>query len=258
MNNKVLIALPAKDEERKLGPVLDQIRQYFPGTDILIVDDGSTDRTSEVARSHGAKVLRHERNYGYARALQSAREYALGHGFDFLVLCDADGQHEPQDIGRITEALATMGADYVIASRVLGSAPHGDPFIHKYGRRLYSLAVSLLFYHRFRTRITDSSSGFKGWNRRTMNVLSEIYTGTAKKLHDGRINDLEELFIMARRKYTVTEVPGRFYKRADDISRIYGNYGLSGGAVRVKDLLYILSWPILFFRTVLRNIWSAR
>jgi len=258
MNNKVLIALPAKDEEKKLGPVLDQIHRNFPGTDILIVDDGSTDRTSEVGGSHGALVLRHDRNYGYARALQSAREFALERGYDHLVLCDADGQHEPQDIGRIIEALTVAGADYVIASRVLGSAPHGDSFIHKYGRRAYSLAVSLLFYHRFRTRITDSSSGFKGWNRRTMTVLSEIYTGADKKLHDGRINDLEELFIMARRKYTVTEVPGRFYKRADDISRIYGNYGLSGGTVRIKDLIYILSWPILFFRTVFRNIWSAR
>jgi glycosyltransferase involved in cell wall biosynthesis len=258
MNSKILISLPAKDEEQKLGPVLDQIRRYFPETDILIVDDGSTDRTAEVGRSHGAEVLRHDRNYGYARALQSAREFALGHGFDYLVLCDADGQHEPQDIGRIIEALTAGGADYVIASRVLGSAPHGDSFIHKYGRRVYSFAVSLMFRHRFRTRITDSSSGFKGWNRRTMTVLSEIYRATDRKLHDGRINDLEELFIMARRKYTVVEVPGRFYKRADDVSRIYGDYGLSGGAVRIRDLAYILSWPVLFFRTVARNIWSAR
>jgi glycosyltransferase involved in cell wall biosynthesis len=258
MNKKVLIALPAKDEERKLGPVLDAIRESFPGTDILIVDDGSTDRTSEVGRAHGADVLRHDRNRGYAPALQSAREYALGRDYDYLVLCDADGQHEPRDIGRIIEALTDAGADYVIASRVLGSAPHGDPFLHKYGRRLYSLVVSLLFYHRFRTRITDSSSGFKGWNRRTMTVLSEIYKGTDRKLHDGRINDLEELFIMARRKYTVMEVPGRFYKRADDVSRIYGNYGLSGGAVRIKDLIYVLSWPVLFFRVVLRNVWSGR
>jgi glycosyltransferase involved in cell wall biosynthesis len=252
MNNKVLIALPAKDEEKKLGPVLDQIRGYFPGTDILIVDDGSTDRTAEVGRSHGAQVLRHDRNYGYARALQSAREFALGNGYAFLVLCDADGQHEPQDIGRIIEALKS-GPDYVIASRVLGSASHGDPFLHKYGRRLYSFVVSLLFYHKFRTRITDSSSGFKGWNRRVMVILSDIYKMTTK-LHDGRINDLEELYIMAKKGFQVVEVPGRFYKRADDVSRIYGDYGLSGGSVRIKDFVYVLSWPVLFFRTLLRNI----
>ena len=86
-----------------------------------------------------------------------------------------------------------------------------------------------------------------------MEVLSNIYT-TTNKLHDGRINDLEELFIMTRRKLSVIEVPGRFYKRADDVSRIYGNYGLSGAGVKVKDLVYILSWPVLFFRTVFRNI----
>lgn len=252
MKESVLISLPAKDEEKKLGPVLDQIRRYFPDTDILIVDDGSADRTSEIAMEKGTLLIKHDRNYGYARALQSAREYALGHGYDYLVLCDADGQHEPQDIGRIIEALKS-GPDYVIASRVLGSAPHADPFLHKYGRRLYSLVVSLLFFHKFRTRITDSSSGFKGWNRRVMGVLSDIY-GTSTRLHDGRINDLEELYIMAKKGYQVVEVPGRFYKRADDVSRIYGDYGLSGGAVRIKDFAYALSWPVLFVRTLLRNV----
>ncbi|MGA2586994.1 MAG: glycosyltransferase family 2 protein [Candidatus Aminicenantales bacterium] len=255
MPNNLLITLPAKDEEKKLGPVLDQIRRYFPGIDILVIDDGSKDKTADVALSKGALLVKHDRNYGYARALQSAREYALGHGFDFLVLCDADGQHEPLDIGRIIEALVVKGKDCVIASRVLGSAPHGDPFIQKYGRRLYSLIVSLIFFPKFRTKITDSSSGFKGWSRRAMEVLSEIYA-TTKKLQDGRINDLEELFIMAKKKFSVVEVPGRFYKRADDISRIYGNYGISGNRLRMRDLIYILSWPVLFFRTLFRNISS--
>jgi glycosyltransferase involved in cell wall biosynthesis len=253
MPKDVLIALPAKDEERKLGPVLDAIRRYFPSRDILIIDDGSTDGTAALAAAKGVLVHRHDRNYGYARALQSAREFALSHGYANLVLCDADGQHEPQDIGLIIGALIDRKKDYVIASRVLGSAPHGDPFIHKYGRRLYSLCVSLIFYPRLRAKITDSSSGFKGWSRRTMEVLSDIYTSTLK-LHDGRINDLEELFIMTRKKFGVIEVPGRFYKRADDVSRIYGNYGLSGAGVKIKDLVYILSWPVLFFRTVFRNI----
>jgi glycosyltransferase involved in cell wall biosynthesis len=253
MRDDILIAIPAKDEERKLGPVLNAIHAHFPDRDVLIVDDGSTDRTAEIGAAKGAFVLKHDRNYGYARALQSAREFALSHGYENLVLCDADGQHEPQDIGLIMDALIDGRKDYVIASRVLGSAPHDDPFIHKYGRRLYSLCVSLLFYRRLRTKITDSSSGFKGWSRRTMEVLSEIYT-TSTRLHDGRINDLEELFIMTERHFSVIEVPGRFYRRADDVSRIYGNYGLSGAGVKIKDLFYILSWPILFFRTVFRNI----
>jgi len=253
MKNTALIALPAKDEEKKLGGVLDEIHRHFPEYDILIIDDGSSDRTSDVALAKGALLFKHDRNYGYARALQSAREFALGHGYDYLVLCDADGQHEPQDIGRIIDALVIQQKDFVIASRALGSAPEGDPFLHKYGRKLYSFLVSLLFYHKFLVRITDSSSGFKGWNKRVMELLSKIYT-TTNRLHDGRINDLEELFIVAKHRLRVTEVPGRFYKRADDVSRIYGDYGLSGGAVRAKDLVYVMSWPVLFFRTLLRNL----
>ena len=156
------------------------------------------DGTARIAAERGILVVHHDRNYGYAKALQSAREFALAEGYQELVLCDADGQHEPRDIGKIIEALVDKKADYVIASRELGSAPHGDPFIHKYGRKLYSALVSLWFYPVFRTSITDSSSGFKGWSRRAMGLFDEIYR-TTNRLHDGRINDLEELFIVARK-----------------------------------------------------------
>jgi glycosyltransferase involved in cell wall biosynthesis len=250
----VLIALPAKDEERKIGPVLDKIRLYFPGRDVLIVDDGSTDGTARVAAERRVLLVHHDRNYGYARALQSAREFALSEGYQGLVLCDADGQHEPRDIGKIIEALSEKKADYVIASRELGSAPHGDPFIHKYGRKLYSALVSLWFYPAFRMSITDSSSGFKGWSRRAMRLFDEIFR-TTNRLHDGRINDLEELFIVARNRLKILEVPARFYKRADDYSRIYADYGISGSRFRFKDFYYVFfSWPGLFVRTILRNV----
>jgi len=253
-DKSVLIALPAKDEEKKIGPVLDKIRQYFPGRDILIVDDGSTDGTARVAAQRGVLLVHHDRNYGYAKALQSAREFALSHGYQGLVLCDADGQHEPRDIGRIIEALVEKKADYVIASRVLGSAPHGDPFIHKYGRKLYSFLVSLWFFPVFRRSITDSSSGFKGWSRRAMRLFDEIFR-TTNRLQDGRINDLEELFIVAKHRLQILEVPARFYKRKDDSSRIYADYGISGSRFNFKDFYYVaFSWPGLFIRTILRNI----
>lgn len=253
-DKSVLIALPAKDEEKKIGPVLDKIHEYFPERDILIVDDGSTDGTARVAAERHVFLVHHDRNYGYARALQSAREFALSGGYRGLVLCDADGQHEPRDIGKIIEALVGDKADYVIASRALGSAPHGDPFIHKYGRKLYSALISIWFYPTFRTRITDSSSGFKGWSRRAMRLFDQIFRAT-DRLHDGRINDLEELFIVARHRLKVLEVPARFYKRADDYSRIYADYGLSGSRFSLKDFYHVFfSWPPLFVRTIMRNI----
>ena len=251
---KVLIALPARNEEEKIGEVIDKIHKYFPGIDILIIDDGSDDNTAKVVSSREVHLLRHEINYGYAKALQSAREFVFENGFNYLVLCDADGQHEPQDIGKIINALIQKKADYVIASRVLGSYPYQDPFIHKYGRKLYSFLVSILFYYKFKMRITDSSSGFKGWNKKVIQLFTDIYMNT-NKLQDGRINDLEELFIIAKNKLKVLEVPGRFYKRKDDISRIYSNYGLSGDSPKIKDLYHLLfSWPFLFFKTLLRNI----
>ncbi len=254
MENRLLIALPAKDEEKKIGPVIDKIKFFFPGIDLLIIDDGSDDRTVDVALERNVLLLKHGINYGYAKVLQSAREFALAHGYEYLVLCDADGQHEPQDIGKIIEALVHKKIDYVIASRELSGSLAEDSFIHKYGRKLYSFLVSLIFYPKFRMRITDSSSGFKGWNKHTMQLFSEIFQST-DKLRDGRINDLEELFIVSRNGMKILEVPGRFYKRRDDISRIYSNYGLSGGSIKIKDFYYLFfSWPLLFLRTLFRNI----
>jgi hypothetical protein len=253
MNNTVLIALPAKDEEKKLGPVLDLIRRYFPGTDVLIVDDGSTDRTSEVARSHGALVLRHDRNYGYARALQSAREFALEKGYDHLVLCDADGQHEPQDIGRIIEALTAAGADYVIASRVLGSAsPWG--LVHPQVRtaRVFPRRQPPLL-----PPLPDQDHGLELWFMagtggpcpscpRFSGARTRSSTGgstTSRSFHHGPPH--------GHRKSPAGSAKG------PTTSRVFTATAALGRAVRIKDPMYILSWPVLFFRTVFRNIWSA-
>ena len=200
MNNKVLIALPAKDEEKKLGPVLDQIRRYFPG-------DRHPHRRR---REHGpdvrgrpgprrARLFRHDRNYGYARALQSAREYRPGPRLRFP---------RPVRRGRPARApgyrpdhrgLGRRGGGLCHRLPRPGQRPPRRPVHPQVRPAALFLRRQPAFLPRFRTRITDSSSGFKGWNRRVDDSpVGDLHDDN--KLHDGRINDLEELFIMARRK----------------------------------------------------------
>src|SRR5688572_15307829 len=106
--------LPAFDEERTIGPVLDGIRQACPTFDIVVVDDGSRDRTAEVARRHGATVLRHPFNMGYGAALQTAYKYAAQAGYPVLVQLDADGQHDPTFVPALARRIIEGHADAVV------------------------------------------------------------------------------------------------------------------------------------------------
>jgi len=97
---KVLVAIPAKDEELTIGTVVAMSKQYG---DVLVVDDGSKDKTSKVAELSGAKVLKHEINRGKADALLNAFKYAIKEDYDIVVCLDADGQHNPCDIPKAFE-----------------------------------------------------------------------------------------------------------------------------------------------------------
>ncbi|MFH1087187.1 MAG: glycosyltransferase family 2 protein, partial [Chloroflexota bacterium] len=181
---RVLIVVPAKDEQATIGAVLEDMKRSQPTAHILVVDDGSIDSTVEVARSKGALTVSHETNLGVAAAIQTGRVYALNQGYDFIVFCDADGQHRPADIGAILKPLLDGKADFVIGSRELGEYSGDEALLLKLSRRFCSLAISLLALK----RVTDTTSGFKGWNREVMDHFRTIYA-TSGKLHLGTTND---------------------------------------------------------------------
>ena len=117
---KLLIALPALDEEESLGGILERLPRELAGIDSiewLVVDDGSSDRTGEVALSHGCKVLRHSKNLGVGKAFQTAVDEALRQGVDLMVTIDADGQFDPAQIPTLIEPIVGGEADFVTGSR---------------------------------------------------------------------------------------------------------------------------------------------
>jgi len=157
---RVLAAVPAHDEEMKIGSVLSR---FLPGTvhETLLVDDGSTDRTGEVARSHGATVIRHSQRRGVGAALRTAVEYARAKGHDVLVVLAANDKDRADEIPRLLEAIEKEGCDFVQGSRYLPGGAYGKmPFYRLIATRwihplLFSLAVG--------RRVTDSTNGFRAF-----------------------------------------------------------------------------------------------
>jgi glycosyltransferase involved in cell wall biosynthesis len=160
---RVLTAIPVYNEERHVERVLDEVRRY--AEDILVVNDGSTDRTGELlARQKGLRLITHPHNQGYGAALRSAFDFALQSGCDVLVTMDCDGQHEPARIPVLLEAI--HDADLVSGSRYLRDFRQ-DSNAPVERQRINQIITSEL-NSRYRLNLTDSFCGFKAYRREAL------------------------------------------------------------------------------------------
>jgi dolichol-phosphate mannosyltransferase len=167
-----LTAIPVYNEERHLERVLDEVRRYSP--DILVVNDGSTDRTAELlARQSGLQVITHPTNRGYGAALRSAFCHALARGAEILVTMDCDGQHEPARIPVLLEAI--HDADIVSGSRYLRDFRQDTRAPHD--RRHINAVVTAELNARFGLNLTDAFCGFKAYRRNALARLHITETG---------------------------------------------------------------------------------
>jgi glycosyltransferase involved in cell wall biosynthesis len=151
--------IAALNERDSIGAVLEAMPKEACGlsVDVLVIDDGSTDGTAAVARNYpGVYVARLERNCGHGVALRLGYQIAAEYGAQYIVTLDADMQWDPREIPGVLEPLVTNDADFVIGSRVLGTAETDDAFRHA-GVTFFARLVSLLT----RTHVTDTSSGFR-------------------------------------------------------------------------------------------------
>lgn len=154
----VLVVIAALDEQGAIGQVVDEVPRRACGldVDVLIVDDGSTDATSDVARERGARVVRLERNCGHGVALRVGYRVARERGARFIVTLDGDGQWNPTELEGVLAPVAAGEADMVIGSRVLGHSETDDSF-RQAGVHVFGALVRLLTG----SRVTDTSSGFR-------------------------------------------------------------------------------------------------
>ena len=156
MPPRVLVVIPAYNEEKTIAQVLDGLRRVVPEYDRVVVNDGSHDATGEVVSALGEKQLRLTCNLGYGLAVQTGLKYALLCGYQVVVTFDADGQHRPEDVPCLVEALLRTGADLAIGSRFCRGA-----YTSSLDRRLGQLTFSYLTRWLTGRRIYDTTSGFK-------------------------------------------------------------------------------------------------
>jgi len=163
MNNKTLIILPAYNEELTIGSVVALAKKFG---DVLVVDDGSRDKTSKIAQEVGAIVLRHEVNKGKGCALKTGFKYALSKEYDIVVWLDSDGQHNPDEIPLLLEPIVKGEADLVIGSRYLNESKKEIPIY----RRLGLWVLNTMTKMAAKVEV-DSQSGFRAMNKKALESL---------------------------------------------------------------------------------------
>ncbi|MFC1873707.1 glycosyltransferase family 2 protein [Chloroflexota bacterium] len=167
---RVIAVIPAFNEERYIGTIVLKTRQY--SDEVVVVDDGSTDKTAEVAGLAGASVIRHEQNKGYGASIQALLADAREKHFDILVLLDGDFQHNPDEIPKLIAPVAE-GFDLVIGSREAQGI--NIPRYRRFGQRIISVLSRILSGK----KLYDSESGFRVFSRRAVEVLELKENGMA-------------------------------------------------------------------------------
>jgi glycosyltransferase involved in cell wall biosynthesis len=200
---RLLAIVPAYNEEGMIGRVVRDIKRQAPGFNVLVVDDGSTDKTVVQAEAEGAMVLRHPFNLGIGGAMQSGYKYALAHGYDVAVQVDGDGQHKPEYLPEMLDALRTGGKE---ADMVYGTRFRGDPgYKVPLGRRLGNLIFSVVLSAITRQKITDPTSGFRMVNRRGIELFARDYP------HD--YPEVEAILMLHNNRLRIHEVQVRMNAR---------------------------------------------
>jgi glycosyltransferase involved in cell wall biosynthesis len=190
----VLVLIPAFNEEGCVGQVVKEVVQH--GYAALVIDDGSVDRTAEKAEREGATVLRLPVNLGVGGALRCGFRYALTHGYSTVVQCDADGQHDPDEIATLLDTMQTEDAELVIGSR-FGT---GHEYHVGTTRRFVMHRLAHVAARRTGAPITDATSGFRAIGGRALGSFAASYP--AEYLGD----TIEALAQAGRSGYRVTQV----------------------------------------------------
>jgi glycosyltransferase involved in cell wall biosynthesis len=208
MAERRIAIVPARNESGAIGGVVAEIRAFDPDLDVVVIDDGSTDATGDIAGAAGATVIRLPFNLGIGGAVQTGFKYALEHGYSLAVRLDGDGQHDPAELPKLIEPVLKGQADIVVGSRFAGSGAYRPPLARRVGIGLFARIVSLLV----RQRVTDTTSGFQALNDRGIRLFAHDYP------HD--YPEVEATVMVVRHRLRLLEVPVRMREREHGRSSI--------------------------------------
>jgi glycosyltransferase involved in cell wall biosynthesis len=192
---KTVVVMPAFNEAESVAAVVAEVRATVPQSVCLVVSDGSTDATADVARQAGATVLELPFNLGVGGAMRAGFRYARANGYDYVVQVDADGQHNPADVPALIRALQDV--DIAIGARFAGEGEYRVRGPRSWAMKLLAATMSRIAG----TRLTDTTSGFRGAGPRALALFADHYP--SEYLGD----TVESLVLALRAGATVRQVP---------------------------------------------------
>jgi glycosyltransferase involved in cell wall biosynthesis len=213
--SRALLIVPAYNEEASLRSVLQELREVAPQFDVVVVNDGSSDSTSAIAKSLGVPVLDLCINLGIGGAVQTGFKYALEKGYETAVQVDSDGQFPPDRIASLVALVLEDGFDMVIGSRYLEDAGYDGSPLRRLGNFILSKIATLFS----RQKITDATSGFRAYSRRALDYLATYYPPDYP--------EPESIVFLARQGLKIREEPVAMRPRQGGVSSIGGLRPLS-------------------------------
>jgi len=187
---KLITIIPAYNEEKAIKDVIYGAVKY---SDVLVVDDGSTDHTFKLAKKTGSEVIKHEKNRGKGAAIKTGLKYSLNSGYDVIILMDGDGQHNPLYIPSFISSI--KNAELVLGSRFIAGTPEDMPF----QRRLSNKITTKIIKYVTGYEITDSQSGFRAIKSQVARIFLDID-------YDDYVYESEMLYKAYKNKIRVVEV----------------------------------------------------
>ena len=227
---RVLVLIPAFNEEAAVRGVIEEVQAAMPGTPVLVVDDCSVDATRSQARTAGAKVLALPHHLGLGGCVQAGYRLAYELGYEYVIRVDGDGQHDPRDIPTILKALELGNCEMVIGSR----------FVDGKGSHTSLLRAAGIVFFRAVLRpilgrpVHDPTSGYVGVNRTALALFSSTFPL--------EYPEIEALVVLQRKRFRFVEVPCRFRPRRAGRSTI----------TAVKSLYYIIHVLLGVFVNILK------
>jgi len=227
-----LIVIPAFNEEKNIGRVLEGIRRCAPEIPVLVVNDGSRDLTARISREHGAKVISLPFNSGYGVTLQTGFIFALKNGYTTVLQMDADGQHDPRYIVDMLQEIQHENLDVVIGSRFLGDNNYKTTFLKRIGMFIFGNLASLFCGQ----RVSDPTSGFQALKGKAIHFVASEY-------YPPDYPDADFIIMLHRYGFKTREIPVTMHPSP-------GNKSMHSGH---KTIYYVFKMFLSIIVTLLRQ-----
>lgn len=205
---RILTIIPAYNEEKTIGAVIDCVKSNMPESDIVAINDGSIDNTEKEASKAGAAVINLPFNLGIGGAMQTGYLYACREAYDIAIQVDGDGQHDPSYIKQLVAPVVNNRADMVIGSRYVWRTSYKSTALRRTGMLFFSILVNLLTGQ----EVKDTTSGFRVINRKLIEYFSAKYPADYP--------EVDVLVKLYKKRFKVLEIPVEMHERCGGRSSI--------------------------------------